>query len=165
MKAGKAAKASIKADMAAKASVKTDTPAPTRVVFDTNVVLSALVFSDGVMGRIRRSWQSGSVTPLTCTPTASELIRALSYPKFSLTEAEQRELLSDFLPWCEVVALPSPLPKVPAYRDRHDVPFLHLAVAGKAHLLVTGDAHLLALDAKVPFSIVMPADFRATHAS
>ena len=41
--------------------------------------------------------------------------------------------------------MPEPPPKVPDCRDVHDLPFLHLAVAGRADMLVTGDADLLAV--------------------
>lgn len=69
----------------------------------------------------------------------------LAYPKFRLSADDQAELLADCLPWAEVVEVPDPPPRVPDCRDVHDLPFLHLAVAGRADLLVTGDADLLAL--------------------
>lgn len=119
--------------------------AATRVVLDTNVVLSALLFSGGPAGRVRAGWQSGRFLPLASMATAQELVRVLGYPKFRLSAAEQEELLADWLPWVEVVQDPDPPPVVPAYRDRFDLPFLHLAVAGKAQALVSGDRDLLAL--------------------
>ena len=70
-------------------------------------------------------------------------MRALAYPKFRLSAAEQAELLADFMPWVEVVEIPTPPPQVPPCRDPHDLPFLHLAVAGKARALVSGDRDLL----------------------
>ena len=71
----------------------------------------------------------------------------LAYPKFKLDAQAQEELLGDYLPWVEVVAVPEPPPAVPACRDVDDLPFLHLATAGRADVLVTGDADLLALAA------------------
>jgi uncharacterized protein len=118
---------------------------PPRVVLDTNVVLSALLFGAGPTARVRTGWQSARLVPLASTATAQELVRALGYPKFRLSAAEQAELLADFIPWVEVVEIPNPPPQVPPCRDPHDLPFLHLAVAGKARALVSGDRDLLAL--------------------
>lgn len=118
-----------------------------RAVIDTNVILSALVFGGCATARVRRAWQAGLLLPLASTATVQELMRVLAYPKFKLSANDQRELLADYLPFAEVVTVPEPPPRVPDCRDPHDLPFLHLAVAGKADLLVTGDADLLALTA------------------
>lgn len=116
-----------------------------RVVLDTNAVVSALVFAGGPAARLRRAWQSGALLPLVGNATVQELMRVLAYPKFRLDAQAQQELLADYLPWTEVVRVPSPPPRVPECRDPNDLPFLHLAVAGRADALVTGDADLLAL--------------------
>lgn len=121
------------------------TKALVRVVLDTNVVLSALLFGGGPAGRVRAGWQAGRFVPLASTATAQELVRVLGYPKFRLSPTEQEELLADWLPWVEVVRMPDPPPAVPACRDPLDLPFLHLAIAGRAHALVTGDRDLLVL--------------------
>jgi putative PIN family toxin of toxin-antitoxin system len=121
------------------------TKAPPRVVLDTNVVLSALLFGSGPAARVRAGWQSGRLVPLASTATAQELVRVLGYPKFSLSVHEQEELLADLMPWVEVVRIPDPPPATPACRDRFDLPFLQLAVAGRARALVTGDRDLLVL--------------------
>jgi putative PIN family toxin of toxin-antitoxin system len=116
-----------------------------RVVLDTNAVLSALLFGGGPAARVRAGWQSARLVPLASTATAQELVRVLGYPKFRLSAAEQAELLADFMPWVEVVEIPTPPPQVPPCRDPLDLPFLHLAVAGKARALVSGDRDPLAL--------------------
>ena len=118
---------------------------PPRVVIDTNLVLSALVFAEGRLTPLRQAWQAQRIRPLVSRVTAAELIRVLAYPKFRLTPEEQRELLADYLPCCETVRIPDPPPKTPACRDAFDVPFLQLALAGKARALVTGDRDLLSL--------------------
>ena len=120
-----------------------------RAVLDTHVVLSALLFGGGASARptvrIRQGWQAGLLLPLVSTATVQELMRVLAYPKFKLSADEQRELLADYLPFADVVTVPEPPPRVPDCRDPHDLPFLRLAVAGKADVLVSGDADLLAL--------------------
>jgi len=83
--------------------------------------------------------------PLASTASVQELVRVLAYPKFRLSRLEQEELLADYLPHTDAVRIPHPLPKVPDCRDALDVPFMHLAVAGKAQVLVSGDRDLLAL--------------------
>jgi putative PIN family toxin of toxin-antitoxin system len=119
-----------------------------RVVLDTNVVLSALVFRGGAAGQVRQAWQSGLVLPLASTDTVQELVRVLAYPKFGLSHPEQDELLADYLPYAEIVRIPQPPPTVPDCRDVLDLPFMHLAVVGKAQVLVTGDRDLLAIAAE-----------------
>jgi putative PIN family toxin of toxin-antitoxin system len=121
---------------------------PVRAVLDTNVVLSALVFRGGSAGRLRLAWQRGLVLPLASTATVQELIRVLAYPKFLLSQAEQDELLADYLPYAETVRVPQPPPWVPKCRDVLDLPFMHLAVVGKAQFLVSGDFDLLAIAAE-----------------
>jgi len=116
-----------------------------RVVLDTNVVLSALVFCGGAAGQVRLAWQRGLVLPLASTATVQELVRVLAWPKFRLSQAEQDELLADYLPYAETVRIPQPPPAVPDCRDALDVPFMHLAETGKAQALVTGDRVLLAV--------------------
>jgi putative PIN family toxin of toxin-antitoxin system len=119
-------------------------PAP-RVVLDTNVVLSALVFAHGRLVAVRNAWHAGICGPLVSRATAADLARTLAYPKFRLAPEGQRELLADYLPYCTTVRIPAKPPKTPACRDPADLPFLQLALAGKAEHLVTGDRDLLAL--------------------
>jgi putative PIN family toxin of toxin-antitoxin system len=127
-----------------------------RVVLDTNVVLSALVFAQGRVAAIRRAWHDARCRPLASHATTAELIRALTYPKFGLSAEDQRQLLADYLPYCIAVRMPPKPPKTPACRDPLDVPFLRLAIAGKADLLVTGDHDLLALAGRFSCPIVAP---------
>lgn len=115
-----------------------------RVVIDTNLVLSALVFG-GRLSRLRLAWQNDRVIPLASEVTIAELVRVLTYPKFKLTNSEQENLLSDYLPFCDTVLMPDTLPVVPECRDPFDIPFLLLAVVAKADFLVTGDGDLLCL--------------------
>lgn len=122
--------------------------AAVRVVLDTNVVVSALVFRGGAVRLVRQAWLRGRVLPLVSSATVQELVRVLAYPKFRLSKAEQDELLADYLPYAQTVRIPQPPPVVPDCRDALDVPFMHLAVAGKAQVLVSGDRDLLAMAAE-----------------
>lgn len=130
-----------------------------RVVLDTNVVLSALVFARGLTAQLRSEWQAARLVPLVSSATVQELVRVLAYPKFQLDPAEQQELLADYLPYAQVVSMLKPLPVVPDCRDALDLPFLHLAAAGRAAALVTGDADLLSLGRVGRCVIVTPGAF------
>ena len=121
---------------------------PPRIVIDTNLVLSALVFAHGRLTPLRQAWQARRIQSLVSRVTAAELIRVLAYPKFKLAPQERQELLADYLPYCQAVQIPEPLPptyQLSARHDAFDVPFLQLAIAGKAKALLTGDRDLLAL--------------------
>jgi len=135
---------------------------PPQAVLDTNLVLSALVFRSRGAASLRAAWQQGACVPLVSAATVQELIRVLAYPKFRLAVAEQGELLADYLPYGRTVRMPEPPPAVPACRDPFDLPFLQLAIAGKADVLVGGDSDILALAREFPVPILTLARFLAT---
>jgi hypothetical protein len=129
-----------------------------RAVFDTNVVLSALVFG-GRLRWLRRAWGDGRVTPIVCRETTAESLRVLAYPKFRLDDVARGLLLADYLPFSEVAALPSPWPDVAvACRDRDDAMFLHLAIVSDADFLVSGDTDRAVLSAA--YRVVAPGSLR-----
>jgi len=130
-----------------------------RVVFDTNTVISALLFSKGRLAWLRTVWWQGTIIPLISKATTEEIIRVLAYPKFHLDATDQEELLGDFLPFAEVIDAVLPTDEVPVCRDKHDQIFLELAIAGEADALVTGDEDLLVLAEQSPIPIMTPADF------
>ena len=132
---------------------------PPVVVLDTNLVLSALVFTQGRLAELRLAWQASLFKPLASKATASELMRVLAYPKFKLSAQSQEELLADYLPYCRSVRIPARLPKLPACRDVNDQMFLELAAVGKADFLVTGDRDLLALATGFDRPIVTVSEF------
>jgi putative PIN family toxin of toxin-antitoxin system len=134
--------------------------AKARVVFDTNAVLSALLFTHGRLSWLVGHWEAGNCVPLLSRATATELTRILTYPKFRLSIGEQLETLGSHLPFCEVVEIAKSCPVL--CRDPKDQPFLDLAESGKADLLVTGDEDLLALAGQTAFLIETPEAYRRT---
>jgi len=138
---------------------------PPRVVLDTNLVLSALVFSHGRLGPLRRAWQAGLCIPLVSAVTAADLLRVLQYPKFKLTPSEREDFLSDYLPYCRAVAIPARLPRMAQSRDPFDQPFLELATVGRADFLVSGDRDLPAMAPNFKRPIVNAAAFLERLAS
>jgi putative PIN family toxin of toxin-antitoxin system len=129
-----------------------------RVVFDTTTVVSALLFANGRLAWLRQHWRDGGSTPLISRATAAELTRVLGYPKFRLSQDDRRELLAEYLPYCEVIELTEECLSV--CRDENDQPFLDLAQSGKADLLVSGDQDLLALAGQTTFLIETPEAYR-----
>jgi putative PIN family toxin of toxin-antitoxin system len=121
-----------------------------RAVFDTNVVISVLVFGRR-LAWLRRAWVSSAVTPVVCRETVAELLRVLAYPKFRLDATSRDLLLADYLPFAETAVLLEPAPALPlACRDRDDTVFLLLAIGSQADLLVSGDADLTLLARACP---------------
>ena len=128
-----------------------------RAVFDTNSVISALLFGHGQLSWLREHWRGNDVVALVSRPTVDELIRVLAYPKFNLDKVEIEALLADYLPFTEPVAV-SPQAQSPQCRDIDDQMFVDLAIQGQADVLVTGDRALLEMD----FGVVIEnaADYR-----
>ena len=113
----------------------------------------------GKVSRLRLAWQNDLFIPLVSKATTTELIRVLAYPKFKLTPTEQEDLISDYILFCEAVAMPDRLPVIPECRDPFDVPFLLLAVVSEADYLVTGDHDLLSLKDNFSCPIITAEDF------
>lgn len=132
-----------------------------RIVLDTNVVLSALLFTAGRLPWVRHAWQHHRLQPLACKETIRDLMRVLAYPKFQLTPHEQHDLLEAFLPYTDVVTLPAPWPSLPQCHDPKDQMFLVLAHTGKADILMTGDKDLLAMRDDFPELIMTPEECAA----
>ena len=122
-----------------------------RIVLDTNVLVSALLFSHRSLGWLVDAWQSGRTTPLVSAQTATELARVLGYPKFRLSEPEREDLLGEYLQPVDV----------PVCRDPNDRMFLQLSLSAAADALVTGDSDLLALDETLDIPVLTPIAFRS----
>ncbi len=112
-----------------------------RAVFDTNVVVSALIFGRR-LAWLRNGWATGTLIPVVCRETTAELLRVLAYPKFRLDHADRMALLENYLPYAEILALPDPTQDMPSMdRDPDDAVFVRLAMAARVPL-ITGDGDL-----------------------
>ena len=136
-----------------------------RIVFDTNVIVSALVFKTPGASWLRSTWigQSGSATtiPLASGETVRELLRVLNYPKFKLDDAAVNGLLHDYLPFVEQHPSPRTRERLPPCRDADDLKFLVLAYAARADALISRDADLLAIAGQSRIPILTIAELRA----
>lgn len=136
-----------------------------RAVFDTNAVVSTLLFSKGRLAWLRESWSQKKCIPIISTETTKELLRVLSYPKFQLSKEEQTELLGEYLPFAqsntETELIDTNIDtQMPVCRDSYDQIFLSLTYLAKAEFLVTGDTDLLVLNEQVDYIIITPNKFK-----
>jgi putative PIN family toxin of toxin-antitoxin system len=143
-----------------------------RVVMDTNVVLSALVFTQGRLVALRHAWQARQLIPVASKQTVNELIKVLGYKKFRLSHQEQQSLLADYLPYIEPHVVRDDvhlLPHMPQCRDAKDQMFLDLAQSAHVDWIVSGDEDLLVLDdplcKHLSFRISTPVNFLTGIAS
>ena len=81
---------------------------PLRAVLDTNVLVSAMLFTGGRLSWLRPCWQSGQLLPVMAEPTARELLRVLAFPKFRLNPQDRERLLEELLTWSESWGHPIP---------------------------------------------------------
>lgn len=128
-----------------------------RAVLDTNVVISALLFS-GPPSQLVPAWQSSRLRPVVSAPVLDEYIRVLAYPKFKLTDAEIRGLLEEaLLPFIETVKVPPSI--IPKVRDPDDAKFITCAATAGVRWLVSGDNDLLSLRQVKSVEIISVTEF------
>ncbi|MCL5056073.1 MAG: putative toxin-antitoxin system toxin component, PIN family [Firmicutes bacterium] len=116
---------------------------PIRVVLDTNIIISALLF-DSFLSEIVNWWKTNKIIPLISKETFDELVKVLTYPKFSLTEKEIKSILEDeILPYFEIVTVKKKI--MVKCRDTEDEKFVQCAVSGKADFVISGDKDLCSM--------------------
>lgn len=114
-----------------------------RIVLDTDVLVSALLFS-GPPNRLVTLWQERRITFLISKDVLVEYYRVLAYPKFGLSREEIKDLIAEsVLPYVETVTVGQHAPVI--REDLPDDKFLFLAEDGLARHIVSGDKHLLSL--------------------
>ncbi len=125
-----------------------------RVVFDTNVLVSALVFG-GIPRKATDLIASKSVRPVMSEAILTELRRIISvkFPDFFPALIRYEKLLRHYAFW---VALGGQV--VSAVRDPDDNAMLETAMVGKCQLIVSGDKDLLSLRAYDGIRIITPSE-------
>ncbi len=109
----------------------------TRFVFDTNVIVSALLFNDSVPGRaFIRALNRG--TTLVSGSLVRELRRVLGRDRFDryVSREERDEFLESLIRESDLIEITE---SVQACLDPEDDRVLELAVNGNATYIVTGD--------------------------
>ncbi len=126
-----------------------------RVVFDTNILISALLWH-GSPARCVEMARRKLVQSVTCSEILDEFADVL-LRRFQLTIAEvrrARQLIQDF---SELVAITGRLRVV--VEDPDDDKVVECSVVGGADYIVTGDKHLLALKQYGNIAIVKASEF------
>jgi putative PIN family toxin of toxin-antitoxin system len=126
-----------------------------RYVFDSNVIVSALLFEDSKPDRaLRYALANGEV--LLSLELLEELNEILGREKFNryVSTEEREEFLAGLVERAILVEIVEPVQEC---RDRKDDKVLELALNGAAQYIITGDRDLLVLH---PFRgvLVMTAD-------
>ena len=124
-------------------------------VFDTNVIVSALLLNDSVPGRaFVPALNHGTI--LVSGALMGELSRVLSRDRFDryLSREERDEFLESLIEESDLIEITE---LVQACRDPEDDRVLELAINGNATYIVTGDADLLLLNPFRGLKIVTPA--------
>jgi putative PIN family toxin of toxin-antitoxin system len=128
-----------------------------RYVFDTNAIISALLFGQSMPGKaFYTALDRGEF--LVSRETAAELREVLGRKKFDryVTQEMREQFLVMFVAKALVIEITQ---EVHACRDPKDDTFLELALSGQASYLITGDQDLLALHPFRGIPIVSPASF------
>lgn len=129
----------------------------THFVFDTNVMISALLFNDSVPGRaFYRAFKYGTI--LISQPLVEELSEVLCRGKFDryISHEERDKFLAALITEATLIETTE---SVHVCRDPEDNQILELAVNGNAAYIVTGDIDLLVLNPFRGAQIVTPAEF------
>ncbi len=128
-----------------------------RIVFDTNVIVSALMFPRSAPRQAFNLAYSTSKI-LASTATILELEEVLRRKKFEkyFSMEERVKFVARFFVDAEIIEI---IEKITACRDRKDDKFLELAVNGKANYIITGDQDLLVLNPFQDIEIISVSDY------
>ena len=128
-----------------------------RIVFDTNVIVSAILFAGSMPRRaIELALTKGTI--LISTALYEEMNRVIVQDRFDrYVSRRQREGFLDLLiRESEHIEITE---SIQVCRDPKDDRVLELAVCGNAAYIVTGDADLLVLNPFRRIGVLRPADF------
>jgi putative PIN family toxin of toxin-antitoxin system len=130
-----------------------------RCVFDTSVIVSALLFEHSVPGRA--FYAALDQTDLLLSAAVfTELAEVLARKKFDryVTKEVREQFLVLLLQRAKLIEITD---SIVACRDPNDDKLLELAVSGAATCIITGDQDLLVLNPFRNIAIMAPADFPA----
>ena len=132
-----------------------------RVVLDANVLISAILSSEGHPAQIVSLWQEGRIELVVSEAVLGELDRVLHYPRIQERYRLPDELVHRFPELLRAGAiLVQPDDELTVIdRDPTDNRYLECAVAGHAAYVVSGDDHLLAVGEYRGIRMLAPRDF------
>lgn len=131
-----------------------------RFVFDTNVLISAFLFSQSKPRQALDQAQDIGVL-IFSSAVFSELKEVLYRPKFDryLTGERRQELLEDLTQTAQFIDVTD---QIEECRDPKDNKYLELAVSSQAECIVTGDDDLLVLNPFRGIEILTVQEFLAS---
>ncbi|NJN97057.1 MAG: putative toxin-antitoxin system toxin component, PIN family [Anaerolineales bacterium] len=132
-------------------------PTDRRFVFDTNVIVSAVLLKQSVSRQaFDRALTSGEL--LLSLAVISELNDVLKREQFDkyILEEERMQFLAILVREATLIEVTEPIAEC---RDPKDDKFLELAIGGKAVCIVSGDKDLLVLHPFRGIPILTPAGF------
>ena len=132
------------------------------VVFDTNILLSALLSTTGNPFRCLALAKIGQVESVTCQEILDEFAEKLLV-KFKFSEEMTQAAVEEVRGFSRIVEISGTLKTVAA--DPDDDMVTECAVLGHATHIVTGDKHLLALTNYQQIAIAKATEFIALLSS
>lgn len=131
-----------------------------RFVFDTNVLISAFLFSQS---KPRQALDQATVIGVIVLSSSvlSELEEVLYRPKFDryLTKERRQEFLKDLTENAQFIDVTE---QINECRDPKDNKYLELALSGQSECIVTGDDDLLVLNPWRGIEILTVQEFLAS---
>lgn len=136
-----------------------------RLVFDTNIIISALLFDDS---KPSKAFDIGinQGTLLFSLPTLAELEEVLWRNKFDsyISHEERKQFLTSLILHSTAIETTIETSEtIIECRDPKDNKFLELAVCGKADFIISGDEDLLVLNPFRNIQIITPDSFLKIH--
>lgn len=131
-----------------------------RVVFDTNILVSALLFETSVPAQaFFAALSTGDVLlSETLVNEINEVLQRKKLKKY-ISNEQREEFLIALVQSSKLVDV---IEMIDVCRDPKDNHVLELAVSGGAQVIVTGDSDLLILNPFESIQIVTPRDFLAS---
>jgi putative PIN family toxin of toxin-antitoxin system len=131
-----------------------------RFVFDTNVIISALLFEDSIPAQaFYQALANDSI--LLSQPTLAELDIVSGRKKFEryVSRAARDRFLDALIREATLIEITE---EVRASRDPKDDKFLELAISGQVSCIISGDEDLLELTPWQNIPILTPTEFLKT---
>lgn len=126
------------------------------VVFDTNILISALLSTNGNPFRCLALAKIGQVESVTCQEILDEFAEKLLV-KFKFSEEMVQAAVGEVREFSRLIEIAGTLKAVP--EDPDDDMVIECAVIGNATHIVTGDNHLLSLISHQGIAILKATEF------
>ncbi|MDS1345189.1 putative toxin-antitoxin system toxin component, PIN family [Planktothrix agardhii] len=126
------------------------------IVFDTNILISAVLSSTSKPFQCTALAKRGQVKSITCQDILDEFYEKLVV-KFEYESERAEALVQEVLQYSKIIEISNQLKIIDA--DPDDDMVLECAVNGNATYIVTGDKHLLSLNDYQNIKIMKAADF------